>query len=132
MPQTPGSVLIVDDDPDFLEQMEMYLESRGYTVFSASNRPDGERLLETVEPGIAVLDLMMENEDDGFVLAHRIRRKYPNIPVILVTAVTHETGLEFDETEDGGNWIKADTILAKPIRFEQLEREIARLLREKA
>lgn len=131
MLQTGARVMIVDDDPDFLEQMRMYLESRGYTVNSASNRPDGEELLTRIEPDIAVLDLMMENEDDGFVLAYRIKKRFPNTPVILVTAVTHETGLEFDETEDGGNWIKADAILAKPIRFEQLEMEIARLLREK-
>lgn len=132
MAEISGRVMIVDDDPDFLEQMRMYLESRGYAVSSASNRPAGEKLLDEIEPDIAVLDLMMENEDDGFVLSYRIKQKFPNIPVILVTAVTHETGLEFDETDDAGHWIKADTILAKPIRFEQLEREIARLLRERA
>ncbi len=132
MSQPSWRVLIVDDDPDYLEQMKMYLQSRGYEVHSASSRPEGEKILEEIAPDIAVLDLMMENEDDGFVLSYRIKRKYPSTPVILVTAVTHETGLEFDETEDDGNWIKADTILAKPIRFEQLEREIARLLRDKA
>ena len=100
MSQPSGRVLIVDDDPDYLEQMKMYLQSRGYEVHSASSRPEGEKILEEIAPDIAVLDLMMENEDDGFVLSYRIKRKYPSTPVILVTAVTHETGLEFDETEE--------------------------------
>ena len=39
---------------------------------------------------------MMENPDAGFTLCHRIRKQDPSIPVILVTSVNSETGLDFD------------------------------------
>lgn len=124
------SVLVVDDDPDFLEQMSMMLSSKGFRVLEASNRPEGERLLEQERPDLAVLDLMMENEDDGFVLSFHLRQKYPDVPIILVTAVTRETGLQFNPVEDRHDWIRADAILPKPIRFEQLEKEIDRLVHD--
>ena len=74
---------------------------------------------------------MMEQHDDGFVLSHHLKRSFPGLPVILVTAVTSETGLVFDRRPRGAEraWVGADAVLAKPIRFEQLRREIDRLLR---
>ena len=52
--------------------------------------------------------------------------------MILVTAVTSETGLVFDPTSPAERaWVGADAVLAKPIRFEQLKREIDRLLAAK-
>jgi CheY-like chemotaxis protein len=63
-------------------------------------------------------------------LCYHIKRKDPGIPVVLLTAVTHQTGLEFDAvTDEERSWVKADAMLAKPVRFEQLEREIERLLK---
>jgi len=121
-------VLVVDDDPDFLEQMRIMLEGAGHEVVDASGVDEAMEMLEEQVPDLAVLDLMMENTDDGFVLAHRIKSAHPDLPVVLVTAVTRETGMEFDLSREGGGWIKADAILAKPIRFEQLRREIERLL----
>ncbi len=57
-----------------------------------------------------------------------MKKKYPGMPVVLVTAVTSETGLEFDAaTDEERSWVKADALLAKPVRFEQLKREIERL-----
>ena len=121
------TVLLVDDDVDFLEQHRLFLESENFDVVTAQSRVAAEKLLETVTPDLAILDLMMDETDDGFVLAYHIKRKDGNIPVILVTAVTSETGLEFDTVGKEGSWIKADAILPKPIRFEQLKREIHRL-----
>jgi len=132
MAEISRRVMIVDDDPDFLEQMRMCLESRGYSVSSASSVQECENQLKETEPDVVVLDLMMDNEDYGFVLSYRIKKQFPKMPVIIVTSMTHETGMDFDETDDPGHWIKADAILAKPIRFEQLEREITRLMRERA
>ena len=73
---------------------------------------------------------MMERMDDGFVLCYDIKKKNADIPVIMVTGVSRETGMEFDAaTDEERSWLKADVILAKPIRFEQLTREIDRLLK---
>lgn len=122
-------VLIVDDDDDFLEQQKIMLSAQGYEVLDAENRSEAEEILEHTKPDIAILDLMMEEVDDGFVLSYHLKKKYPDVPVIIISGVTSETGIDFDERASEGQWIKADTMLSKPIRFEQLKREIERLTR---
>lgn len=121
-------VLLVDDDIDFLIQAEAKLKSGGYEIIKAQSQKEAEEILKKIKPDIAVLDLMMEHVDAGFSLAYRIKKEHPDLPVIIVTAVTSETGMDFDaSTDEERSWIKADCFLQKPIRFEQLIREIKRL-----
>ena len=115
------TVLIADDDIDLLEQLRMQLESMNFAVESAESQNEAEQLLEKMKPDLVIYDLMMENQDSGFVLSYKTKKKYPDVPVILVTSVT-------SETEEMRSWIKADVILDKDIRFEQLKGEIDRLL----
>jgi DNA-binding response OmpR family regulator len=73
---------------------------------------------------------MMENPDSGFILSHQAKHLYPDLPVILATAVTSETGMVFGvETEEDRKWIKADLYLEKGIRPDQLHAEISKLLK---
>jgi CheY-like chemotaxis protein len=123
------TVLLVDDDEDFIIQQQIALADAGYHVLTASGRKEAETVAAKEHIDCAVIDLMMEEMDGGFVLAHHLKKSNSKLPIILVTAVTSETGLNFGTVESGEkNWIKADAILAKPIRFEQLDREIRRLL----
>ncbi len=125
------TVLLVDDDVDFLTQMELQLQAAGYRVLTADSVGAAQEVLDEHRPDVAVLDLMMENLDDGFVLAHRIKSGEQPIPVILVTAVTSETGFQFStDSDEARSWIKADAMLNKPVRLEQLRREIKRLTEE--
>lgn len=127
--QTQKKALVVDDDPDFLFQQQKALEQMGFAVTTASGRAEAMEKLGDFRPDVALVDLMMEEKDGGFVLAHHIKRLHPETRVIVVTAVTGETGLTFDLAGQGNRpWIKADALLAKPVRFEQLEREVARVL----
>jgi CheY-like chemotaxis protein len=122
-------ILLVDDDEDFLFQQRVQLQDAGFEVVTAQGQSQAETLLKECRPDIAVVDVMMENPDAGFVLCHHMRKKTPPIPTILVTSVNSETGMDFDmATEEDRQWIKADALLAKPIRFEQLHGEIDRLL----
>jgi two-component system, OmpR family, response regulator len=122
--------LVVDDDQDFLFQQKTALEALGWVVTTAEGRKEACDVLDRETPDLAVIDLMMEEKDGGFVLARHIKKLNPQIPVILVTAVTSETGITFDKVGDAakGKWIMADAVLAKPIRFEQLRKEIERLV----
>ena len=123
------TVLLVDDDPDFLYQQQRQLEAAGLTVVAAENEKQAESLLAAVRPDLAVVDLMMDNVDGGFTLCYHIKKFDPTIPVILVTSVNNETGLHFDAADpEQQSWIKADAFLSKPIRFEQLKKEVDRLL----
>ncbi len=125
------TVLVVDDDADFLEQHKLMLESVGYNVITADSQARAEEILKETKPNLAIVDLMMEHADGGFALCYHIKKLDSNIPVILVTAVASETGLEFDAaTTEERSWVKADAFLAKPVRFEQLQHEINTLLRK--
>lgn len=124
------SILLVDDDQDFVFQLRSQLEAAGYTVTVANTAKDAVERLSEMRPDMAIVDLMMEKPDVGFTLCYRIKKKDASIPVIMVTSVTSETGLDFDaSTKEERSWIKADALLDKPVRFEQLQREMNRLLK---
>jgi two-component system, OmpR family, response regulator len=123
-------VLIADDDADYLFQMETMIKGIGFDVITAESQAQAEQLLETTKPDLAIFDLMMEQEDSGFILAYKTKRKYPNLPIIIASAATAETGFTFDlYNETDKNWIKADLYLEKGIRADQLHREINKLLK---
>ncbi len=129
MEQSRKCILLVDDDIDYIFQTKLVLEKAGFRVVSAQSLDEARQALAETRPDVAVLDLMMEVMDAGFVLSYEIKRKDPTIPVILATAVTHETGLEFDAaTSEERDWVRADVVLTKPVRPEQLLREVHRLL----
>jgi two-component system, OmpR family, response regulator len=130
----PGNktLLIVDDDMDYLLQTRIKLEQMGYKTVTAESQREAELILEKTKPDLAILDLMMENEDSGFILSYKIKKKYPDVPVIISTAVAVETGITFDiQDENNRKWIKADLFLDKGIRTDVLKAEIERLLSEK-
>lgn len=127
------TILIVDDDPDFLLQLELILLSSGYQVIKAATRNEAEILISESPPDALIADLMLEEEDDGFVLCYWTKKHFPKMPVIIVTGVAGETGIEFEAiTREERSWIKADILLAKPIRPEQILGELEKLLKDKA
>ena len=123
------TILLVDDDVDYLFQLRFHLEKDGYHVVSAESQKEGERILESTKPDLAIIDLMMENEDSGFILCRKLKNRYPDVPVIIATAVASETGISFGiSSEEERRWIKADMYLEKGIRPVQLKKEIEKLL----
>jgi len=130
MSKMKKTILIVDDDMDYLFQMRLKVEQFGFETVTAEGQKEAETIIETMKPDLAILDLMMENDDSGFILAYKIKRKYPDVPIIIATAVTAETGMTFDmNRDDDQQWIKADLFLDKGIRADQLHREINKLLK---
>nr|NQU89394.1 response regulator [Bacteroidota bacterium] len=123
-------ILVVDDDMDYLFQIKLKIEQFGFEAITAESQREGEKVIEAMKPDLAIFDLMMENEDSGFILSYKIKKKYPEVPVILATAVTAETGMGFNLSEESNrSWIKADLFLDKGIRTDQLEKEIKKLLK---
>ncbi len=130
MNKSDYTILVADDDPDYLFQTVNGLKMAGYNTVAVESQAEAESLLERLRPDLAVFDLMMESDDSGFVLCYKLKRKYPDVPVILATAVSHERGLSFAQDSVGErSWIKADRYLEKGIRPEQLDQEIMKLLK---
>ncbi len=124
------TILIVDDDSDYLFQLKMQIENFGFKVITADGQKEGVNVIEKQKPDLAILDLMMENMDSGFILSHKIKQKFPEVPVIIASAVTSETGMIFGvESKEDKSWIKADLYLEKGLRPDQLHREINKLLK---
>jgi CheY-like chemotaxis protein len=130
MRKSDFTILVADDDPDYLFQTVTHLEKAGYKTVAVESQAEAESVISRFRPSLAIFDLMMENDDSGFVLCYRIKRKYPGVPVILATAVSHESGISFSlDSEQEKAWIKADKYLEKGIRAEQLDQEIMKLLK---
>ena len=60
-----AKILIVDDDPDILDAGRLVLEREGYEVATAPNRAEGMAKVEEFKPDLLILDVMMEEPDDG-------------------------------------------------------------------
>ena len=130
MKKSNFTILVADDDPDYLYQTISNLERSGYKTVAVESQSEAELYISKFRPDLAIFDLMMESDDSGFVLCYKIKKRYPKVPVILATAVSHETGLSFSlDSEQERSWIRADLYLEKGIRAEQLDQEIMKLLK---
>ena len=129
MSQGEKTVLLVDDDVDLIFELKLQLEAASYRVITANSEREARQVHADGKPDIAIVDLMMEEHDSGFILCHFLKKQNPALPIILLTAVASETGIDFDATtREERSWIKADVLLDKPVRFETLKAEIERLL----
>jgi DNA-binding response OmpR family regulator len=75
-------ILIIDDDPDIVDAGRLVLEREGYEVVGAPNRADGMKKLEEIKPDLLILDVMMEEPDDGLRMAREIRKNGNEVPII--------------------------------------------------
>lgn len=127
MTEVKKKILLVDDDIDLIEQNKMLLESKGYFVVTAESVPEAWETFQREKPDAAVLDLIMEEHDAGFILAHRIKRdEYgKTIPVFLLTSATYVTGMKFDiSTSEEKDWINCDAWFNKPINIDELSNKL--------
>jgi len=128
----PSKVLIVDDDPAFVDSICDLLEAFGYEVAKASGGAEGVALAREFRPDVMILDVMMRTETEGIETARAVREisELHNMGVVLVTGVTANLklpqGLVPDDT-----WLPVDRILEKPIDPDRLIKEIERVLEKK-
>ena len=118
-------ILIVDDDPDIVEACQMLLEQKGHEVSSAGSRDEGLKAIQASVPDLLILDVMMEQPDDGFVLAQELRRAGFQKPILMLTNVGHVTGIAFDKDEE---MVPVDEFYEKPITPTHLVEVVTRLL----
>ncbi len=127
MEKAKKKILLVDDDIDLIEQNKTLLESKGYEVVTAENVPDAWETFKREKPDAAVLDLIMEEHDAGFILSHRIKRDAygKTIPVFLLTSATYVTGMKFGvSTSEEQEWIHCDAWFNKPINIDELSNKL--------
>jgi DNA-binding response OmpR family regulator len=112
-----AKILIIDDDRDLVDITRIILEKEGYEVISASNPDDGWDAAQTEKPDAILLDVMMDAEDDGFVLAQKLRKEGFKTPIIMLTNVARVTGLDFGIDDE---MVPVDEYAEKPLSPKNL------------
>lgn len=79
-----ATILCIDDQPEGLVVRKVLLESKGYTVLTATDGEAGIKLVRTRHPDAVVLDWRMPGMDGGQV-AKFLKAKYPALPILLLT-----------------------------------------------
>lgn len=120
-------IAIIDDDPDIIEASSLVLKAKGYDVVTAGNPEDGYSIVTEHKPDLIILDVMMDEPDDGFFLAQKFRRNNINIPILMYTSVSKAVGLEFGQ----GEMVPVDDFVEKPISPDQLVAKVEHLLNKK-
>jgi DNA-binding response OmpR family regulator len=115
-------VLLVDDDIEIIESMRTVLESRGYDVLTARDGNQGLVMVETENPDLVVLDMMMPKRS-GFLVLEKLRRSRP-VPmrVIMITANEGSRHKAYAEM------LGVDDYIRKPFAMDRLLDSVDRLL----
>ncbi len=123
-----AKILIVDDDIDIQESTRICLEAEGHKVVTAGNRSDGMAAVVREKPELIVLDVMMEEADDGFTMAQDLRREGIKTPIIMLTGVSKAFGMNFGKD---AAIVPVNEFLEKPVEPELLKAKINKLLQKK-
>jgi DNA-binding response OmpR family regulator len=122
-------ILLVDNDPAWLRSEQQYLATLGYDAVTAENERAAEDAFAASEFDLVVLDLILEQKDGGIVLAHHFKKARPELPILMISDLTSETGMVFNLASRGEKrWIQVDRILPKPLRLDRLAFEAELLL----
>jgi two-component system KDP operon response regulator KdpE len=120
-PNVERRILIVDDEPNLVDAVRMYLEMEGFTVLTALSGTEALGKVREFLPDLVILDVMMPGMD-GFEILRELRT-VSNLPVIMLTA----RGEEDDKVR--GLRLGADDYVAKPFSQRELLSRIQAVIR---
>ncbi|MFC1604741.1 PleD family two-component system response regulator [Planctomycetota bacterium] len=126
-------ILIIDDDQDIRDSVQAILEDRQYEAVTAADRDEGMDKIESEKPDLIILDVMMMTSWEGFDIARELKKnpKYKEIPILMMTGVKEQTGLDFKSSAGDPTWCPVQGFLDKPVKPDILMAEVERLLSEK-
>jgi len=128
MEQRPR-ILLVDDDPDFVEATRMILEANSYDVIVAVNGDEGIKTARQENPDLILLDVIMPVED-GFTAAEQLKKdpQLNKIPVIMLTSFS-SMGQGTNIPRGRGLSLETEDYLEKPVKPEELLKTIKQYLK---
>ena len=99
-------LLIVDDDQDFAEAVGTVCQAEGHEVATVCATEPALASIQQRRPDAIVLDVMFpENPSAGFQLARDVRRKFGEIPILMLTAVNQQFPLGFSNKDIDPTWL---------------------------
>ncbi len=121
-------ILIVDDDPKFVDMLRVALERANYAIATATNGLQGEKVFRSTPVDLIMLDVMMPQRD-GFEMLRDVRA-LSSVPIILLTALS-----DTDNVVKGLE-LGADDYITKPFELKEVlarvQAALARVERSKA
>lgn len=126
-------ILVIDDDPDFIDAVTPILNSANYYVITASSPDQGKEKILAEKPDLVLLDIMMDSLFDGFSLCHNIKtaKEFDSVkdtPIIHISAVKEITGSRFQFKGDEQGMLGPDDYIDKPVKPADLLARIDKLI----
>ena len=121
------SILVIDDDADYIEFVEAALEKEGYDVSSCLNGEEGRKMAAEILPDLIIVDWMMETWSEGSNVVNSIRSSgvTKDTPIILASSVDFANPL----ADLGVDYtMNISAYLKKPITAEQLLQQVKKIL----
>ncbi|MCM8769511.1 MAG: response regulator [Candidatus Omnitrophica bacterium] len=124
-------ILIVDDDPDFVEATSNVLVAEKFDVVSATNGAEGFTKAKAEKPDLILLDVMMTHKTEGFDIARSLKTDQTTcqIPVIIITGIRKDMNLPFGFEPDE-DWLPVKAVLEKPVKPDALLATIRKIIGE--
>ncbi len=122
-----GTILIVDDDPDFVEITTRILSTHGYGVLRAANGAEALSLMRQRKPDLVLLDIMMTTILDGLSASEEMQSdpELKDIPVIMISSIASTEHAAVFPTD---GYLPMDEWISKPVRPEELLKKVRRHL----
>lgn len=126
-PSRPPRILVVDDDPDFVEVTRLILTAEGFEVNSADNGEEALASMRVLKPDLVIMDIMMRGLLDGLRTGQEIQAHSDlrSVPILMVSSIRGSAFAGLLPREEN---LPVDNFLAKPIEPSLLLAEVRRLL----
>ncbi len=126
----PKRLLIIDDDPDFVEGIKLILEGADYVVEVAYNPEEGFEAFQSKPPDLLLLDIMMGRGAEGIMVARKIRKdpKLREIPVLIITGIREQIAFLFPGEPVHPRFVAVDELIEKPVEPQFLLDRVSALL----
>jgi two-component system alkaline phosphatase synthesis response regulator PhoP len=115
-------LLIIDDDPDYIDGIRAILEGAGYHVEVAHNPKDGWEALKSKAYDLLLLDIMMGRGAEGVMLARKIRKDpaLSELPVLIITGIREQISFLFPGQAVHPGFVPINELLEKPVEPDLL------------
>jgi len=123
-------ILMIDDDPDYVNAVKMVLEKANYAVQATYSPKDGYQALEKSAFDLVILDCMMGRGAEGILIARKLKKKKElgELPILMITGIREQTGFFFVGDPRDETYLPVDGFLEKPVRPDVLLQEVEKLL----
>ncbi|HEX9814733.1 MAG TPA: response regulator, partial [Myxococcota bacterium] len=118
-------VLVIDDDPGVRDYMEALVSRQGYEVSAAADGEEALKNLETIQPDLLTLDVVLPGMD-GLQTLEKLKQRLPDVPVVMLSG--HGQARNIVEAMRRG----ASDFLRKPFEVEELELAFQKALEKRA